>query len=171
MESPYILSSSYRWGDRFDNEVESCSPLATRFNFCNRLGSPKLYFSRFNTSNAFVNAVDVMERTEDVINVDQLPFDECVPFCAGEISRGTGCTSDPSFDSRWVSLEDVKEFTGLIAAEVGVRPKTFRTVALCQTTAFVTHRSAAFCLNVLVSVATARLGLAKSSEPLKRLWL
>ena len=73
-------------------------------------------------SDAFINVVDVMERTEDGINVNRLPFDECVPFCAGKTSRGTGCTSDPLFDSRWVSLEDIEEVTGLIAAEVGVRP-------------------------------------------------
>ena len=55
---------------RFDDEVESCGPLATHFNFRSRFGSSKLYFSRSNTSDTFVNAVDVMERTEDRIDVN-----------------------------------------------------------------------------------------------------
>ena len=31
-------------------------------------------------ADTFVNAVDVMERAEDGVNVNGLSFDECVPF-------------------------------------------------------------------------------------------
>ena len=60
-----------RW---FDNEVECRGPLATRFNLRRGFWSSKLDFSRSNTSDAFVNAMDVVERTEDSIDVEVSPL-------------------------------------------------------------------------------------------------
>ena len=64
----------------FDDEVECSGPLATRFNFGRGFWPSKLDLSRSNTSDAFVNAVDVVERREDGVDVDSLSFDKCVPF-------------------------------------------------------------------------------------------
>ena len=75
-----------RW---FDDEVECRGPLATRFNLRHGFWSSKLDFSRSNMSDAFVNAMDVVERTEDSIDVDSLPFNECIPLCAGKACWGT----------------------------------------------------------------------------------
>jgi hypothetical protein len=55
---------------RFDDEVVSGGPLAARFNLCCGFWLSKLNLSSSNTSNTFINAVDVMERAEDDIDVD-----------------------------------------------------------------------------------------------------
>ena len=68
----------------FDDEVERRGPLAARFNLCCGFQSSKLDLSRPNTSDTFINAMDVAERTEDGINVDRFSLDKCVPFCTGE---------------------------------------------------------------------------------------
>ena len=102
----------------FDDKVVCGGPLATHFNLCGGFQSPKLYLSRPNMSNTFVNTVDVMERTEDCINVNRLPFDKCIPLRAWQSCWGTQCTSDPSFDSGWVSLESLDDISGFITADV-----------------------------------------------------
>ena len=102
----------------FDDEVERRGPLATHFNFYHRFWSSKLDLSRPNTSDAFVNTMDVLERTEDGIDVNSFPFDECIPLCTGEPCWGTSGAPDPSLDSGIVSLEDVEDVSGLVAAEV-----------------------------------------------------
>ena len=71
-------------------------------------------------SNAFVNAADVMERTEDGINVDGFSFNERIPFWGRESCWGARCTSDPSLDSDWISLEDVKSVLGFVATRVRI---------------------------------------------------
>jgi hypothetical protein len=73
----------------FDNEVERSGPLAVRFNFRCGLWSSKLDLSRPNTADTFVNTVDVMERTEDGIEVNRFSLDKCIPFCAWKACWGT----------------------------------------------------------------------------------
>ena len=55
---------------RFGDEVESGGPLATRFDFRHWSWSSKLDFSRSNMSHIFINAVDVMERAEDSVDIN-----------------------------------------------------------------------------------------------------
>ena len=76
----FVISMGEEERRRFDDKVVGRSPLATRFNFRGGLWSPKLDLSSANTPDTFVNAVDVMERTEDGVDVDRLSFDKCVPF-------------------------------------------------------------------------------------------
>ena len=54
----------------FDDEIEGRSLLAARFNFRRGFWSSKLDLSSPNTSDAFINAMDVVERTEDGIDVN-----------------------------------------------------------------------------------------------------
>src|ERR1700678_95262 len=102
----------------FNNEVESCGPLATRFNLRGQLWASKRDLSSSNTPDAFVNAVDVMERAEDGVKVDQFAFDECIPLCRRESSRGARGTSDPSLDGDRISLDDVEDTMGLVTTLV-----------------------------------------------------
>jgi hypothetical protein len=117
----FVVSVGEQERRSFDNEVERSGPLAARFNFRDGFGPSKLDLSKSNTSDAFVSAMDVMESAEDDINVDRLPFDEGIPFGTGESSWGASSTPDPSFNSGGISLEDFKEFAGLVTAEVSVR--------------------------------------------------
>ena len=103
---------------RFDDKIVGGGPLAARFNSRRGFWSSKLDFSSSNTSDTFVSAVDVMERTEDGVDVDRFSFDECVPFRVRESSWCACGTSDPSFDSCWISLQGLNDFSSLVAALV-----------------------------------------------------
>jgi hypothetical protein len=103
---------------RFSGEVESGGPLAARFNLGSRLRPSKLDLSRPNTADAFVNAMDVMERAEDGVDVDCFALDDCVPFSAREPSWSARCASDPPFDCCRVPLNDVEDVSCLVAAPV-----------------------------------------------------
>ena len=61
----------------FDNEVIGGGPLAAHFNSHDWLWSPKLDLSM---SDTLVNVVDMMERTEDGVDVNSFSFDKCIPF-------------------------------------------------------------------------------------------
>ena len=69
-------------------------------------------------ADTFVNAVDVVQRTEDGIDVDSLSFDECIPFCIGKSGWSACCTFDPSFDCDRVRLEDVEGVSRLVATSI-----------------------------------------------------
>ena len=102
----------------FNNEIERRGPLAARFNFRRWFWSSKLDLSSPNTSDAFVNAMDVVERTEDGINVDCFSFDESIPFRAGEPCWSTRGAPNLSFNGSEVPLEDVENISGLVTAGV-----------------------------------------------------
>ena len=102
----------------FDDEVERRGPLAARFNFRRGFWSSKLDLSSPNTSDAFVNTVDVVERTEDGVDVNRFSFDESIPFCAWEACWSARGTPNPSLDGGGVPLEDVESISGLVTAGV-----------------------------------------------------
>ena len=105
----------------FDDKVVCRGPLAARFNFHDGFWFPKLDFSMSNTSDTFVSAVDVMERAEDDIEVDRFSLNEGIPFRAGESRWGTCSTSNPSLDSGWIPLEDLKGVSGLVTTWIGMQ--------------------------------------------------
>jgi hypothetical protein len=63
--SEFIVSMGEEERRCFNDEVVRRGPLATRFNLCCWFWPSKLDLSRSNTSDAFVNAVDVVERREE----------------------------------------------------------------------------------------------------------
>jgi hypothetical protein len=68
--SEFVVSVGEQKRRCFNDEVERSGPLAARFNLCGWFRFSKLDLSRPNTSDAFLNAVDVMKRTEDDVDID-----------------------------------------------------------------------------------------------------
>jgi hypothetical protein len=56
--------------DSFDDEVERRGPLAACFNFRRGFRPAKLDLSTPNVADTFVNAMDVVERTEDGVDIN-----------------------------------------------------------------------------------------------------
>ena len=87
--SEFIVAVGEEERCSFDDEIERRGPLAACFNFRHGFWSSKLDLSSPNTSDAFFNAMDVVERTEDSIEVNCFSFDEGILFCAGEARWST----------------------------------------------------------------------------------